>query len=107
MARKKGYIFTNKNHPLKGIMAVILGILSIATLVTAVYLSYQQGGISSARYGTAAFLAVIFMMIGMGLSVYSMTEKETFKLFPILGIIINTAAVCILSLILYAGAYVS
>ena len=107
MARKKGYIFTNKNHPLNSIMAVILGILSIATLVTAVYLSYQQGGISSDRYGAAALLAVIFMLVGMGLSLYSMTEKDTFKLFPVLGIILNTAAVCILSLILYAGAYVN
>ncbi len=107
MARKKGYIFTNKNHPLKSIMAVILGILSIVTLVTAVYLSYQQGGISSVRYGAAGLLAVVFMMAGMGLSLYSMTERDTFKLFPILGIVLNTVAICILSLILYAGAYVN
>ena len=107
MARKKGYIFTNKNHSLKSIMAVILGILSIGTLVTAVYLSYQQGGVSSARYGAAAFLAVIFLTVGMGLSLYAMTEKDTFKFFPILGIVLNTAAIGALSLILYAGAYVN
>lgn len=107
MARRKGYIFTNKNHPLKGIMAVILGILSIGTLITAVYLSYQQGGISSARYGAAALLAVIFMMVGMGLALYSTTERDTFKFFPVLGIVLNAIAICVLSLILYAGAYVS
>lgn len=106
MARKN-YIFTNKNHPLKSIMAVVLGILSIGTLVAAVYLSYQQGGVSSARYGTAALFSVIFMLVGLGLSLYSMTEKDTFKLFPILGIVLNVAAIGMLSLILYAGAYVS
>ena len=34
-------------------------------------------------------------------------EKDNFKLFPILGIILNTIAIGVLSLILYAGAYVS
>lgn len=107
MAFKKSYIFTNKEHPEKGIMAVILGILSIGTLGTAVYLSYQQGGVSSTRYGAAALLAVIFMMTGMGLSIYSLTQRDKFKFFPILGIVLNTIAVSMLSLILYAGAYVN
>ncbi len=104
---KKSYMFTNKNHPLKGIMATILGILSIITLVTAVYLSYAQGGISSARYAAAALLAVIFMITGIGLSAYCLIEKDCFKFFPVLGILLNVIAAVILSLILYAGAYVS
>lgn len=104
---KKNYKFTNKKHPLKGIMATNLGILSIITLGTAVYLSYQQGGISSARYGAAAFLAVIFMIAGIGLGAYSATEKDSFKVFPVLGIFLNIVAAGMLSLILYAGAYVN
>ena len=47
MAVRKNYMFTSKNHSLKSIMAVILGILSIGTLLSAVYLSYKGGGISS------------------------------------------------------------
>lgn len=104
---KKSYMFTNRNHPLKGIMATILGILSIVTLTITIYLSYMGGGVSSARYGAAALLAVIFMIIGIGLSAYCLIEKDNFKLFPILGLILNIAAAVILSLILYAGAYVS
>lgn len=106
MAFKKGYIFTSKNHPGRGIMATILGILSIITLGVAVYLSYANGGESSARYGTAGLLAVIYMMVGMGLGIWSAMEKDAFKLFPVLGIIVNTMAFGVLSLILYAGAYV-
>ena len=37
----RGYIFTNKKHPEKGIMSFILGILSLGTYIMAVYLSYQ------------------------------------------------------------------
>ena len=106
MNRIKGYIFTNKAHSLYGIMSTILGILACGTLGTAVYLSYLNGGESSARYGTAALLAVIFMVIGIGLGAWSTTEKEKFKLFTVLGIIINVIAFGMLSLILFAGAYV-
>lgn len=104
---KKSYMFTNKNHPLKGIMATILGILSIITLAVAIYLSYRQGGVSSPRYGAAALLAVIFMITGIGLSAYCLVERDNFKLFPVLGILLNAIAAVMLSFILYAGAYVS
>ena len=106
MAFNKGYIFTNKAHPKKGIMASILGILSIMTYIAAIYLSYRNGGESSERYGAAGVLASVFMLVGMGLSLSSAVEKDRFKLFPVLGIILNGAAFLILSLILYAGAYV-
>lgn len=107
MNLKKGYIFTNKDHPKRGIMSSILGILSIVTFITAVYLSYRGGGTSSARYGAAGLLAVVFMVIGLGLGIRSFMEKDRFKLFPCLGIVLNIIAFLILSLILYAGAYVN
>ena len=105
MVGKRKYIFTNKEHTKKGIMSTILGILSLGTLGMAVYLSYLQNGEPSARYGAAGLLAVIFMLAGMTLGIWSTTEKEKFRLFSVLGIIMNTAAVGMLSLILYAGAY--
>lgn len=87
-------------------MSTILGILSCITLGSAVYLSYQGGGKSSSRYGTAALLAGIFMFVGFVLGIYSSTEKDKFKLFTVTGILVNILAFGMLSLILYAGAYV-
>ena len=95
MAFRKGYIFTNKDHPKKGIMSFILGILSIG------------GGESSERYGAAGVLASVFMLVGLFLGISSLMEKDRFKLFPVLGIIFNVIAFLILSLIMYAGAYVN
>ena len=97
MFRNKGFIFTNKEYSKTGIMSTVFGVLSFATLGTAVYLSYQNGGASSARYGAAA---------GMMLGIYSTTEKEKFRLFTVLGIFVNLLAFGMLSLILFAGAYV-
>ncbi len=106
MLRKKGYIFTNKQHTEKGIMSTILGILSNITMGTAIYLSYINKGAASARYGAAVVLAAAFMTIGMILGLWSITEKEKFKLFMVLGIVVNTLAFGVLSIILYAGAYI-
>lgn len=106
MARIKGYIFTNKKHTEKGIMSTILGVLSIITLGTAIYLSYLNKGAASARYGAAALLAVIFMIAGIILGVWSTTEREKFRLFTVLGIIVNGLAFGMLSIILCAGAYI-
>ena len=106
MRRIKGYIFTNKEHSRKGIMSTIFGLLSLITLGTAVYLSYLHKGAEAERYGTSALLAVIFMTTGMILAILSMTEKEKFMLFRVLGLALNVLAFAVLSLILFAGAYI-
>lgn len=107
MFRKKNYIFTVKEHPPKGIMSAILGIMAISCLGGAVYLSYRSGGQVTVRHGTAGLLAVLFMGTGIVLGIWSFTEKDSFKFFPVLGILLNILACGMLSLILYAGAYVN
>lgn len=106
MLRSKGFIFTSREHTKKGIMSTILGILASITLGTAVYQAYLTGGVSSPRYGAAALLAIIFMVTGMGLGIWSTIEKDKFRLFTVLGIFVNILAFGMLSLILFAGAYV-
>jgi len=106
MLKSKGFIFTNKKHTEKGIMSTILGVLANITLGLAVYYSYLGGGVSSERYAAAALLAVIFMIAGLGLGIWSTTETEKFRLFTVLGIFVNVVAFGMLSLILFAGAYV-
>ena len=106
MLKSKGFIFTNKKHTEKGIMSTILGVLANITLGMAIYFSYMGGGVSSERYAAAAFLAVIFMIVGIGLGLWSSTETEKFRLFTVVGIFVNIVAFGMLSLILFAGAYV-
>lgn len=107
MFRNKGFIFTNKEYSKTGIMSTVFGVLSCVTLAAAVYLSYQNGGENSARYGAAVFLAIIYLAVGMILGISSTTEREKFKLFTVLGIFANILAFGMLSLIMYAGAYVN
>lgn len=105
MAHRKGYIFTNKRHPEKAIMSTILGIISIAALITVVFLTYKKGGEAPAGYGFTGILATIFSLTGLGLGIASFKEKDKYRLFPVLGIVFNLLALGSLSLVLYVGAY--
>ena len=101
--KKSGYIFTVKKHPEKGIMSMILGVISVLSIAAAVYLAYRNNGNAVSRYGAAVFLATLFSLAGMVLGVLSRMEKDNYYLFPHLGIILNLIALAMVSLILYAG----
>lgn len=105
MGKKNGYIFTNKEHTRKGIMATILGIISIATLIYTVLMSYRQDGDVPRQYGVAAMLVMVFAFVGIILGVISRMERDKYYLFSYLGIALNVLVLAAISIILYAGAY--
>jgi len=100
---REKYMFTDNRHPEKGIMSTILGLLSDVSLATAVILSYKNGGQALMQYAAAAFVAAIFSCLGLALGIMSRMEKDIFKLFPNLGIILNLIAVLFIIFILVLG----
>lgn len=105
MSKKNSYMFTNKQHTQKGIMATILGVISLVTLAYAIVMSYLKAGNVPRQYGAAVLLVMIFAFVGIALGVISKTERDKFYLFSYLGIALNVAALIVISVILYAGAY--
>lgn len=105
MSHKNSYIFTNKNHTAKGIMSTILGIISLATLIYMVVMSYRQEGAVPQQYGITALLLTIFSLVGVTVGVISRTERDKYYFFSYLGVLLNVLALGIVSIILYAGAY--
>ncbi len=103
MKKRKGYIFTNKKHSNRGAMATILGIISLVSLGIVVFRAYLSGGEAAVGFGFTGVLALIFSLVGLCLGVVTVREKDYYRLFPVLGIILNLLSLCILSLILYAG----
>ncbi len=105
MAKKNSFMFTNKEHTQKGIMATILGVISLATLVYMMVMSYQRAGDIPRQYGAAALLSMLFAFVGIVLGVISKSERDKFYFFSYLGIGLNVLVLAVLSAILYAGAY--
>lgn len=84
-------------------MSVILGIISLAALVTAVIFSYRSGGEAAVKYGFTGVLAMVFALVGEVLGVLTACDRNYYRFFPVLGIILNLFALGGVSLILYAG----
>lgn len=104
MKKRKGYIFTNKKHSSRAVMATILGVISLASLGVVVFRAYMSDGEAAVGYGFTGALAALFSIIGLCLGVATVREKDYFRLFPVLAILLNLAALGSVSLILYAGA---
>lgn len=102
---KSNYMFTNKKHPKRGIMSAVLGIISIISILLAVWLTFRKDGVAAFNYGLAILLATLFSLAGLWLGAASRTEKDCYYLFPCLGIGFNLLALAGISFILYAGAY--
>lgn len=97
------YMFTDNRHPEKGIMSAVLGALSVFTLTLSVLLSYRNGGQALVQYAAAAFVAAIFSCLGLILGIMSRFERDIFKLFPNLGIILNLLSVLFIIFLLILG----
>ena len=84
-------------------MGAVLGIISLASLGIVIFLSARQNGEVPAGYGVTGLLATVFSMIGIGLSVFGVREKNCFRFFPWLGVVVNTIVLVMMGILLYAG----
>ena len=90
---RDNYMFTDNRHPEKGIMSAVLGCISVTTYAIAVFFTYNNGGEALLQYAAAAFVAAIFSVVGLVLGIMSRFEKDIFKFFPNVGIILNSLTV--------------
>lgn len=84
-------------------MSVILGVISLAALVTVVFFSYRSGGEASVKYGFTGALATVFSLVGVILGVLTACDRSYYRFFPVLGVMLNVMSLGGVSLILYAG----
>lgn len=103
MFRRKGYKFTKKKNPQQGSASAILGVIANASIALAVYFTFQNKGVAPMQYGTVILLSLIFALVGLVLGIRSNLEKDIYRLFPILGIVLNSMALLESGFILYMG----
>lgn len=98
-----GYKFTKKKNPKKGIMSTSLGVISVVSVCLAVYLTYLNEGAALAQYGSVVLLSGIFAITGLVLGIMSCLEKDIYRLFPIVGVVLNSITLLMSGFILYVG----
>ncbi len=102
MGRK--YIFTDKHETKQGIMSPA-GSLSRASIVLAVYGTFQNQGEALVKYGAAVLFALLFSLAGLVLGILSRMVQDRFYFFSNLGMTLNGLALAGIVFIIYAGVY--
>lgn len=100
---RKGYIFTDKKNPRWGIMSSILGFIACSSVCIAIYLTFLNRGDALMQYGVVIVLAMIYAVAGLVMGVRSLMEKDIFRFFPIVGILLNLLAISASGGIFYLG----
>lgn len=93
------YKFTNKKHPWSAIFSVLLGCMSIISIILAIYFTYLAGGEAAFRYGIVCLLAVLISIVGEAMAIVAFYDKDRFYFFPVLGMILN-------AIVFIAGLYI-
>ncbi len=105
MENKKNYKFTNKRHSSRAIMSSILGILSLASLILAIFRTYLAAGEAGVNVGMVGFFSTCFAVTGLILGYMAKQSPDRYPFFVYLGLGLNLLTLILISMILYAGAY--
>lgn len=106
-ARSGKYKFSDKTHPIEGIVSFGMGILAAALTLAAIILSEKAGGQAGILAGILGTAALLIAAAGFVLSVLSFKRKEIHYRFPAMGGVINGALALFLLMLYMLGAAIT
>lgn len=98
--KSKSYKFSDKVHPIKGILSFAFAIFAIVSFFLTSYLSYTAKGNAGIFIGLVGVTALLFCVAGVVLALMALRQKDIHYRFPVAGGIL-----CAVMLIGYAMMY--
>lgn len=100
---RKKIQFTDKVHPVSGIMSVIIGVLSLAALVTLCLISSSEKGNAGFLFGVYGLLVLVAGVIGFIMAAKCYKREEIYMATPAVGTVLNVLIILICILIYVLG----
>lgn len=97
--------FSVKETKLPTIFGAALGVISVATVLALLYLTFARGGEATVSYAFAGVLASIFSVTGLILSIFCLNDHYQQHTLGWLGLLTNGIAVLAMAGILYLGMF--
>ena len=97
--------FSVKETKSATVFGVVLGILSLITVITVVYLTFLANGEATVSYAFAGFLASAFSVTGLVLSILCMNDQYQPHILGWVGLFTNGSALIMMAVILYFGMF--
>lgn len=86
------YTFTEKSHSKRGILALVLAVLSLVLGIAMVVISFVHNGSGNVYLGSSGMLGLLLAATAFTLAVLSMREDKSYKLYPMAGLIAGLIA---------------
>ena len=83
--RRRGYKFTEKTQSKRGMIALMLAVLSLVVLVMVIANSFMHQGNGSMYLGSAGVASMLLGIVAFVIAAKSLEEENSFKLFPYLA----------------------
>ncbi len=101
MSGKRRVLFTTRKHPLPAVFSAVLGLITALSLAYAIVCSFLLGGDIPGRFGAAGAFCTLFSLAGIVIALYELRQPDVFKLFPVLGLILNGGGLVVLAFLLW------
>lgn len=101
---RKKIRFTDKKHPIKGLISVALGGIVILVLSLLLFFSSASKGNSGMAVGVIGVLELIASFVGFILAVRCFKEEDVYMTTPTIGAIVNGFLVIVFLLLYVIGA---
>ena len=105
MAKKTQLNFSEKKHSVKGIISLIIGIISVILLLVLFYLSALEQGNGSEKIGIVGIIIFLISLIGSVIGYQDSREKDIKYYVPVLGLIINSLVFLFLFVLYIIGMF--
>lgn len=87
--KKDEFKFSDKYHPLQGIIGVILALVVLVAMCVLFYVSSKSSGNAGMWIGFVGLGIFVINIIGFVFSVLGFQKQEIYYRFPIAGILLN------------------
>lgn len=105
-ARSGKYKFSDKRHPVSGIVSFVMGIAAFFLALTGIILSEKAKGQGTLMVGVLGTVSMAVSAIGFVLGFSAFKQKEIHYRFPVMGGVMNGALLVFLLFLYILGATV-
>lgn len=89
LRKKESFKFSDKKHSVRGLISLVMGILSCVCLLILFYISSLSAGNGGLLLGAVGMAMCVFSIVGFVIAVKACKEKEIYYNVPILGLALN------------------
>ncbi len=101
---RRKILFTDKKHPLKGLISVALGAVVVLVLSFLLFFSSSSKGTSGMAVGVVGVIELIAAFVGFILAVRCFKEEDVYMITPTIGAVANGVLVIIFLMLYIIGA---